>query len=74
MPADEWAATPWDIQKSYLEGLRDEGLIQFEPTEEEQLEQMREAAGTGPQMRKTAAAGADVIDLRAMAEELSQAR
>jgi hypothetical protein len=67
-------ATPWDIQKAYLEGLAAENLIQFEPTEEERLERLREETGTGPQMRTAAAGGADVIDLRAMAEELSQAR
>lgn len=73
MAAEEWDATGWDLQKAYLGGLAAEGFIVLEPTEEQQLERLaEEVPGGGPQVRK-AAGGADVIDLRAMADELKQA-
>jgi hypothetical protein len=61
------------VQKCYLSGLAAEGLLVFGPTEADEQEQFREMPGGGPQVRK-AAAGADVIDLKAMAEELKRAQ
>lgn len=62
-------AEPWDMQRCYLEHLVAQGFIQFSSPEDEQLERMEQEAGGAPHVRK-AQAGADVIDLRAMAAEL----
>jgi hypothetical protein len=69
MTRADWLAESWDMQRCYLEHLANQGLIQFAASEEEQLERMAQDAGGAPHVRK-AQAGADVIDLAAMAAEL----
>ena len=71
MPAAEWDATPWPLQRLYLEGMSDDESVPLEWRDGGELDGL--PAGIQPVTRK-ATTDAQVFDLGAMARELDTER
>lgn len=68
MSADEWDATPWYVQRAYLEGLEEDQEVPFGWSEE------GTDSGLPFTRREAVDAGTDVIDLAAMRDQLETDR
>lgn len=69
MPADEWDATPWGIQRAYLEGLEQEGI--FEMKGGGNAEDLFGPEGI---TRREVDTGGQVIDITGMISDLERRR
>jgi hypothetical protein len=76
MSADEWDATPWPVQRAYLDGLDEDESVPISFTEGGGPEEVTASLHPSerPSTRENVDAGMHVIDLSAMRKSLESAR